>query len=86
MKVASLLLALAVSSSLLAEKPNVLFFAIDDQNDWIGAFGGHPLAKTPHLDTLAEIDGVGPARVQRYGAAVLDSLRAAMLSHGVEDA
>ncbi|HNX33012.1 MAG TPA: sulfatase [Kiritimatiellia bacterium] len=36
------------------KKPNVLFIAIDDQNDWIGAFGGHPLAKTPHLDTLAE--------------------------------
>ena len=34
-------------------KPNVLFIAIDDQNDWIGAFGGHPMAKTPHLDRLA---------------------------------
>lgn len=35
-------------------KPNVLFIAIDDQNDWIGHLGGHPLAKTPHLDRLAE--------------------------------
>jgi choline-sulfatase len=35
-------------------KPNVLFIAIDDQNDWIGAFGGHPLAKTPHIDRLAQ--------------------------------
>jgi len=35
-------------------KPNVLFIAIDDQNDWIGAFGGHPLAKTPHIDRLAK--------------------------------
>ena len=34
-------------------RPNVLFIAIDDQNDWIGAFGGHPLAKTPHMDRLA---------------------------------
>jgi arylsulfatase A-like enzyme len=34
-------------------RPNVLFIAIDDQNDWIGALGGHPLAKTPHLDKLA---------------------------------
>lgn len=33
-------------------KPNVVFIAIDDQNDWIGAMG-HPLAKTPHLDGLA---------------------------------
>ena len=34
-------------------RPNVLFIAIDDQNDWIGALGGHPLAKTPHIDRLA---------------------------------
>lgn len=36
-----------------AKKPNVLFVAIDDQNDWVGSLGGHPLAKTPYLDTLA---------------------------------
>ena len=35
-------------------KPNVLFIAIDDLNDWIGALGGHPQAKTPNLDRLAE--------------------------------
>jgi arylsulfatase A-like enzyme len=35
-----------------AKRPNVLFIAIDDQNDWIGALG-HPLAKTPHMDRLA---------------------------------
>jgi arylsulfatase A-like enzyme len=34
-------------------KPNILFIAIDDQNDWIGHLGGHPLVKTPHLDALA---------------------------------
>jgi arylsulfatase A-like enzyme len=34
-------------------RPNVLFIAIDDQNDWIGHLGGHPLAKTPNLDKLA---------------------------------
>ncbi|MCA9127946.1 MAG: sulfatase [Planctomycetales bacterium] len=34
-------------------KPNVLFIAIDDQNDWIGHLGGHPLALTPHMDALA---------------------------------
>ncbi|HJN13242.1 MAG TPA: sulfatase [Pirellulaceae bacterium] len=32
--------------------PNVLFLAIDDLNDWIGALGGHPQAKTPNLDRL----------------------------------
>ena len=36
-----------------AERPNILFIAIDDQNDWIGHLGGHPMAKTPHLDRLA---------------------------------
>ena len=36
-----------------AKKPNILFIAIDDQNDWIGYLGGHPLAKTPHIDALA---------------------------------
>ncbi|AMV18765.1 sulfatase [Planctomyces sp. SH-PL14] len=35
------------------KKPNVLFIAIDDQNDWIGTLGGHPLVKTPNIDRLA---------------------------------
>ena len=35
------------------ERPNVLFIAIDDLNDWIGALGGHPPVKTPNLDRLA---------------------------------
>ncbi|RRQ49616.1 DUF229 domain-containing protein [Maribacter algicola] len=34
-------------------KPNVLFIAVDDLNDWIGALGGHPQAKTPNIDKLA---------------------------------
>jgi iduronate 2-sulfatase len=40
--------------TLIAEgsQPNVLFLAIDDLNDWIGALGGHPQAKTPNLDRL----------------------------------
>jgi len=37
-----------------AEKPNVLFIAIDDLNDWVGHLGGHPDAKTPHIDRLAQ--------------------------------
>lgn len=34
-------------------RPNVLFIALDDLNDWIGCMGGHPQAKTPNLDRLA---------------------------------
>jgi arylsulfatase A-like enzyme len=36
-----------------ARKPNVLFLAIDDLNDWTGSLGGHPQAKTPNIDRLA---------------------------------
>ncbi|MEQ8216924.1 MAG: sulfatase [Arenibacter sp.] len=36
------------------DRPNVLFIAIDDLNDWIGVLGGHPQAKTPHMDRLAQ--------------------------------
>jgi len=36
-----------------ADRPHVLFIAIDDLNDWVGPLGGHPLVKTPHLDRLA---------------------------------
>ena len=34
-------------------KPNILFIAVDDLNDWIGSLGGHPQTKTPNLDRLA---------------------------------
>ncbi|HOP78749.1 MAG TPA: sulfatase-like hydrolase/transferase, partial [Thermogutta sp.] len=34
--------------------PNILFIAIDDLNDWTGFLGGHPQAKTPNLDKLAQ--------------------------------
>lgn len=44
---------LALTSTLAAERPNILFIAIDDQNDWIGHLAGHPLVKTPNIDKLA---------------------------------
>jgi arylsulfatase A-like enzyme len=34
-------------------RPNVLFIAIDDLNDWVGPLAGHPNVKTPCLDRLA---------------------------------
>ena len=46
----------AVKTASAAEekpRPNVLFIAVDDLNDWIGCLGGHPQAKTPHIDRLA---------------------------------
>ena len=35
------------------ERPNILFIAIDDMNDWTGFLGGHPEAITPNMDRLA---------------------------------
>ncbi len=49
----TLLLSTARPAWAAAPRPNVLFLAIDDQNDWIGHLGGHPLAKTPNIDRLA---------------------------------
>ena len=34
-------------------RPNVLFIAVDDLNDWVGCLGGHPQARTPNIDRLA---------------------------------
>ncbi len=41
------------SAAELPAKPNVLFIAMDDLNDWIGCMGGHPQTITPNLDRLA---------------------------------
>ena len=37
----------------VADRPNVLFIAVDDLNDWLGCMEGHPNAKTPNMDKLA---------------------------------
>ena len=50
-----LLLLLTLNCSLAAaDKHNVLFISLDDMNDWLGCYGGHPDAKTPNIDSLAE--------------------------------
>ena len=38
-----------------ATKPNILFIAVDDLNDWVGFMNGHPdmTIQTPNLDRLA---------------------------------
>jgi arylsulfatase A-like enzyme len=50
-RIALALLLLAPAQG--AEKPNVLFIAVDDLNDWVGCLGGHPDVKTPNIDKLA---------------------------------
>src|SRR5438046_444922 len=51
---ALLLLTAPLNAADPQAKPNVLFIAIDDLNDWLGCLGGHPQAKTPHIDRLAK--------------------------------
>ncbi|MEM7234110.1 MAG: sulfatase [Planctomycetota bacterium] len=56
MKFISLALLVSLGSTVAraeASKPNVLFLAVDDLNDWVGCLGGHPQAKTPNIDRLA---------------------------------
>lgn len=43
-----------VLSSAYAEKPNVLFIAIDDLNDYISPLDNHPGIKTPNFERLAK--------------------------------
>lgn len=38
----------------VVKKTNILFIAVDDLNDWIGCMKGHPQAKTPNMDRLAQ--------------------------------
>ena len=35
-------------------KPNILFISVDDLNDWVEPLGGHPQAKTPNINRIAE--------------------------------
>lgn len=50
-------LAMLLGSSITdaeEQRPNIVFIAIDDLNDWIGCLGGNPDVKTPNLDRLAQ--------------------------------
>jgi len=44
----------SVSSATAGDPPNILFISVDDLNDWIEPLGGHPQARTPNLNRLAE--------------------------------
>lgn len=37
---------------------NILLFSIEDQNDWVEPFGGHPYANTPNVKRLAAMGTV----------------------------
>lgn len=48
------LLILLISSLAKADdRPNVLFIAVDDLNDWVSHLGGHPQGATPNIDAFA---------------------------------
>lgn len=34
-------------------RPDIVFIIVDDLNDWLGCLGGHPDAKSPNIDALA---------------------------------
>lgn len=47
----------ASASSTEVDRPiSVLMISIDDLNDWVGCLDGHPQARTPHVDRLAQQD------------------------------
>lgn len=43
----------SIHPALAQERPDVLFIAIDDLNDWVGVLGGNPQTRTPNIDALA---------------------------------
>lgn len=49
----SLILTLYSSITAAPTRPNILFIAVDDMNDWVGCLNGHPDAITPNIDRLA---------------------------------
>ena len=50
----SLLCMTGQTSAERSGKPNVLFIAIDDLNDWLTPLGGNPQVITPNFDKLAK--------------------------------
>mgnify|MGYP003326284302 FL=1 len=52
--VITLLLGLSSFAEHISTKFNILYFNIDDLNDWIGCLQSHPQVITPNIDRLAE--------------------------------
>ncbi len=54
-RVAAAALVLFVNASFGVQKPNVLFIAVDDLNDWVNCLGGYAgTVHTPNIDRLAK--------------------------------
>ena len=71
-------MALAGRGTFAAERPNVLFIAVDDLNHWVGHLARNPQTKTPNLDRLA---ARGVTFTRAYCAApVCNPSRAALMS------
>ncbi|HEY2951183.1 MAG TPA: sulfatase [Verrucomicrobiae bacterium] len=69
---------LSGAEAMAAERPNVLFIAVDDLNHWVGHLGRNPQTKTPNIDRLAKM---GVAFTHAYCAApVCNPSRTALLS------
>jgi arylsulfatase A-like enzyme len=61
------------------EKPNVLFISMDDQNDWIGVFGGNGQVITPYMDKFCQEGAVAFTNAHCAGPVCCPS-RSALLS------
>ena len=48
-----ILMAICTTDAATTAKPNVLFIAVDDMNDWIGCLNTRTAALTPNIDKLA---------------------------------
>jgi hypothetical protein len=68
------------TADLAKTKPNVLFIAVDDLNDWVGCLEGHPQAHTPHIDKLAR---EGTAFVHAYSNASVCGPSRTALMYGI---
>ena len=77
-----ILVSVGVALPTFAEtRPNILFIAVDDLNDWVGHLGGHPQARTPNIDRLAR---AGVSFAKAYCSAPLCNPSRVSLLTGIE--
>ncbi|QDU97145.1 sulfatase [Lignipirellula cremea] len=74
----ALTFSLPAAAAEAADRPNVLFIAIDDMNHWVGHLGRHPQSQTPCIDALAS-QGVAFSRAYCLAPAC-NPARAALMS------